>query len=215
MATWIAHMRIAEHFMKKKRSLDTNEFLVGNIGPDCGVPNENWSKFTPDTKITHWQSGDKSTIDAEEFRTIYLQSQDEKYPFYLGYYLHLLTDIEWMKLYKRKKQDPVYAEGLNSNADFIWTIKKDWYGQDHVYLQDHKESVFFTNFSKINEFPNIYFDFYPDNAFIRQVKYITDFYMQNLSIENPNREFPYLSKCEMDIFVNETIIVINDSCGIL
>ena len=47
MATWIAHMRIAEHFMKKDAALDNALFLVGNIGPDCGVPNEDWSVLRP------------------------------------------------------------------------------------------------------------------------------------------------------------------------
>ena len=53
MATWIAHMRIAEYFMNKDNRLNNIYFLVGNIGPDCGVPNEVWSKFTPDKDITH------------------------------------------------------------------------------------------------------------------------------------------------------------------
>jgi len=213
MATWIAHMRIAEHFMKKNESLNNTEFLVGNIGPDCGVPNDDWSQFTPDTKITHWHAGEewqKDTIDAEGFKYSYLQSKDDKYPFYMGYYLHLLTDIEWIKLFNRKKQEPIYSEGLDSDPNFIWTIKKDWYGQDRVYLQEHKESVFFTMFSKITDFPNIYFDFYPDNAFIRQIKYISEYYLKGFMEEDPNREFPYLSKDEMDAFVNDTIPILED-----
>lgn len=210
MATWIAHMRIAEHFMKKNESLNNVEFLVGNIGPDCGVPNDDWSRFTPDTKTTHWQTGDKSTIDAEAFKRAYLRKKDVKYPFYLGYYFHLLTDIEWMKLYEQKQQEPLYAEGLKADENFIWTIKKDWYGQDRVYLQEHRESIFFTKFSTINEFQNIYLDFYPENAFIRQIKYITEYYLQGIEKENPNREFPFLSKAEMDTFVDDTILFLSD-----
>jgi len=85
MATWIAHMRIAEYFMDNYASLNNTAFLVGNIGPDCGVPNNDWSQFTPDGNITHWKTGDKSTIDAEGFRRIYLQAKYEKYPFFMGY----------------------------------------------------------------------------------------------------------------------------------
>lgn len=212
MATWIAHMRIAEYFMQNNSLLNNEMFLVGNIGPDCGVPNEDWSHFTPDTSITHWKTGEKkTTIDADGFKQSYLQSKDEKYPFYLGYYFHLVTDIEWAKLFERKKQEPLYADGLNADSKFIWTIKKDWYGQDHVYLQEHKESIFFTEFSKIDEFPNVYFDFYPDNAFTRQIKYITNFYLQ--ANENPNRLFPFLSKSEMDDFVRNTInVLVNTLC---
>lgn len=209
MATWMAHIRIAEYFMANNPSLNNEAFLVGNIGPDCGVPNEDWSEFTPDPSITHWKTGEsKSTIDAESFRREYLQSKDEKYPFYLGYYFHLLTDIEWVKLYEQKQQEPLYSEGLNKDKNFIWTIKKDWYGQDHIYLQEHKESVFYTMFSKIDEFPNLYFDFYPDNAFIRQIKHITKFYLE--AEENADREFPFLSKDEMNNFVYGTINLLTD-----
>lgn len=207
MATWIAHMRIAEYFMKNCASLNSNAFLVGNIAPDCGVPNEDWSHFTPDANITHWKTGEnKLTIDADAFKQSYLQIKDESYPFFLGYYFHLLTDIEWAKLYERKKQDPLYAEGLVADKKFIWTIKKDWYGQDHVYLQEHKESVFYTAFSKIDDFPNVYFNFYPDDAFIRKIRYITDFYLK--ANENPNRDFPFLSKAEMNAFVENTINIL-------
>ena len=39
-------MRIAEHFMNINTNLNNKEFFVGNIGPDCGVPNEDWSQIT-------------------------------------------------------------------------------------------------------------------------------------------------------------------------
>lgn len=208
MATWIAHMRIAEHFMQKYEILNNEKFLVGNIGPDCGVPNEDWSDFTPNKQVTHWRSKDNTYIDADDFKNKYLKVNDEKYPFYLGYYFHLLTDIEWSKFYRRKQLEPVYYEGLKKDKNFIWTIKEDWYGQDHLYLKDHPDSIFFTVFSKIDDFDNIYFDFYPDHAFIRQIKYITDFYLSH--DENLERDFPFLSKLEMDVFVDETIKLIEN-----
>ena len=208
MATWIAHMRVAEHFMKKHTHLNNKEFLVGNIGPDCGVPNEDWSIFTPDVATTHWQRGEtKRSIDAKGFKQSYVNREDEKHPFYLGYYYHLITDIEWGKMYERKKQDSVYSDGLVADPNFIWTIKKDWYGQDHLYLQRNPDCVFFSIFSKIDSFENIYFDFYPENAFIRQIKYITEYYLSRK--EDPNRDFPFLSQSEMDDFVKSTIEVIS------
>jgi len=83
MATWIAHMRIAEHFMKLDERLDSIEFLVGNIAPDCGKPNEDWSKFTPDVSITHWKN-DGENIDAEDFKHKYIHKGETGYDFYLG-----------------------------------------------------------------------------------------------------------------------------------
>ena len=201
MATWIGLMRIADYFMKRYEMLNNAEFLVGNIAPDCGVPNEDWSVFTPGKEITHWHKKGSAEIDAEDFRQKYLQAKDEKYPFYLGYYFHLLTDIAWSEFYRRKKAEPLYAEGLAKDPKFIWTIKEDWYGQDFVFLQKNPDFVFFTVFAPIKSFANRYFDFYPAEAFSRQIGYITEFY---LSAAAENREFPYLSAVEMDSFVAET-----------
>jgi hypothetical protein len=210
MATWVSHMRIAEHFIKKDERLNHVRFLVGNIGPDCGVPNEDWSVFTPDTNVTHWKSAGSDTINAEDFKSRYLAAQcdSEKYPFYLGYYYHLLTDIEWSKFYQRKKTEAVYADGLMKDNNFIWTIKKDWYGQDHLFLQSNPDFIFYTLFAKIDTFPNEYFNFFPDNAFTDRVKYITGFYLS--AREDPDRAFPYLTKQEMDGFIDETIRTIEN-----
>lgn len=196
MATWIGHMRIADYFMKKQADLNNAEFLVGNIAPDCGVPNEDGSGYTPDKEITHWYKKGSTEIDAEDFRQKYLQVKDEKYPFYLGYYFHLLTDIAWSALYRRK-----YAALLAKDPKFIRTIKEDWYGQDFVFLQKNPNFVFFTRFAPIKSFANVYFDFYPADVFSRQIRYITDFY---LSSPAENRDFPYLSAAEMDDFVADT-----------
>ena len=118
----------------------------------------------------------------------------------------MLTDIEWSKLYKRKKLERAYAEGLQKDENFIWVIKKDWYGQDHLFLQRNPGCVFYTMFSKIDEFDNVFFDFYPKNAFIRQVRYITKFYLS--AKEDTHREFPFLTRDEMDAFVRDAIDVI-------
>ena len=201
MATWIAHMRVAEHFMNAYPELNSEAFLVGNIGPDCGVPNEDWSSFTPDKNVTHWLL-DGENIHSEDFKQKYIDNAILQ-PFYLGYYFHLITDIGWSGLYNRKKQEPLCAAGLAENKNFIWAIKKDWYGQDHVYLMEHPECVFYTVFAKIDSFENKYFDFYPPEAFTRQIKHITQFYLN--AKEDAARDFIYLSKGEMNDFVSETI----------
>ncbi len=68
---------------------------------------------------------------ADDFKHQYLKIRDHRFPFYLGYYLHLITDMEWLKLYARKKQEPIYAEGLARDKGFIWVIKKAWIGSIH------------------------------------------------------------------------------------
>jgi hypothetical protein len=39
MAAWISHRRIADHFLERIEGADRIDFIVGNIGPDCGEQN--------------------------------------------------------------------------------------------------------------------------------------------------------------------------------
>jgi hypothetical protein len=205
VATWIAHLRVAEKLLEEFDFLDVQAFLVGNIGPDSGVPNEDWSEFTPPKVISHWYNK-AGEIDPEDFRVKYLsdtfQYTDIEKSFYLGYYVHLLSDVQWGELVKKKLEDPLYGNNLKNDPEFIWVIKEDWYGQDHLYLRDNKQSIFYKEFINIKNFPNTYFDFYPPEAFTRLVNYISDFY-QNFD-ENLDRSFIYLSKEEMDAYVLDT-----------
>jgi hypothetical protein len=40
LATWVTHFRIAENLLNYGIELSREEFLVGNIGPDCGLPSK-------------------------------------------------------------------------------------------------------------------------------------------------------------------------------
>ncbi|WP_139902042.1 zinc dependent phospholipase C family protein [Clostridium thermarum] len=201
MATWISHFRIADYFLNKL-DVEKKEFIVGNIGPDCGEPNEDWSKFTPPSSVTHWTtSGKKSEIDPEAFYNRYLidskSLSKKKYSFYIGYYLHLLTDVEFTKLVAVPKFEK-YAKELEQDRNFICTMKEDWYDIDHLYLRNHPEFYAFKVFSEIEEFPNDYLDYYSQTAIIKQIKYITNFYK---SFEgNLDREYSYLTPEETEAF---------------
>ena len=205
MATWITHMRVAAHFMRLYPELNNREFLVGNIAPDGGVPNEDGIglSFTPEKAVTHFHASDTMRYDARRFAETYLQDRDERWPFYMGYYFHLLTDAAFSRWYARKRQEALYAEGLARDPAFIWEIKRDWYGQDRLYLQAHPDFVFYTMFAPIEIFPNLYFDFFPPEAFARHVRRITQFYLS--AKEDPDRAFPYLSRKEMDWLTEDAI----------
>jgi hypothetical protein len=209
MATWIAHLRIAETILNKGYDLETVPFAVGNIGPDSGVPNEDCSSFTPPKKITHWLD-DTNKINAKAFYDKYinnpsLKQDKDSYSFILGYYVHLLTDIEWSKLYTEKKKDPLYKDGLDKDPKFIWTIKKDWYGLDFLYLKNNPKSLFFTNFKDIIDAPD-YLDYFPKNAFQLKIKYIVDYYLGEN--EETKENFIYLNEKEMDDFIINTSEII-------
>ncbi|WP_035289185.1 zinc dependent phospholipase C family protein [Clostridium sp. KNHs214] len=211
MATWIAHLRVAENILKKGYNFEQKAFIVGNIGPDCGMPNEDWSNFNPPKKITHWLGEDKK-INAQGFYDKYLNSKEkekdnEAFSFKMGYYVHLLTDIEWSKLFKEKRKEPLYREGLEKDKNFIWVIKKDWYGLDYIYLEKHPEFIFNTVFKNVHKVPD-YLDYFPKGAFEKQVKYITEFYLGENEENKDN--FIYLTEDEMDKFVDDTTIIIDN-----
>ena len=56
MASWMVHLRIADILLNEIPNLSAQEFIVGNIAPDSGVPNKDWSQFTPSTTISHFRT---------------------------------------------------------------------------------------------------------------------------------------------------------------
>lgn len=203
MATWGAHIRIAEEILKFNSNLDEESFLIGNVGPDCGEPNEDWSIFSPPREVSHWLNVD-NVIDSDAFFGNYLSRPVEnknEYSFLLGYYSHLITDIEWKKMFKKKKESSTIYDRLETDKNFIWTIKEDWYDLDHLYFKKNPNSIFYQLFKDINSFPD-YLEYYPVGAIERQIKYISDFYMKYDG--NPIRDYKYLTEAEMNHFVSST-----------
>lgn len=202
MATWGAHIRIAEAILEIYSHLHTESFLVGNVGPDCGEPNADWSVFSPSKAVSHWMD-DHDKIQPEVFFENYLTQnslEPEHYSFLLGYYVHLLTDVEWVNMLRIKYEvDPIFEE-LKTNPKFIWTIKEDWYDLDHLYFKKNPHSAFHKVFKHIKAFPD-YLDFYPQGGIERQLKYISGFYADYDG--NPDREYTFLVEEEMDRFVRE------------
>lgn len=210
MATWIAHLRVAENILNNGFRFDKETFVVGNIGPDAGMPNEDWSMFSPPAEVTHWKVG--KAIEHERFwnkciKNLNPKEDFGKYSFLMGYYIHLLTDNEWSKLLQYKKGDPLYYEGLNKDENFIWIIKKDWYGLDFKYLNENPNCIFHTCFKHIKSVPD-YLDYFPSRAFEFKVRYIKDYYLGENKETKEN--FIYLSKEEMDGFVDSASVYIID-----
>ena len=216
MATWGAHIRIAEQLLQRDDSLDPVHFLVGNVGPDCGVPNEDWSAFSPPKPVSHWMD-EQGQIEPERFREAYLQyecddckwrdslsegdSDEKRRAFLLGYYAHLLTDIAWGRMYHEKKAKDPHYRPLREDKAFIWKIKEDWYDLDHLYFRNYPNGLFHSVFLKIESFPD-YLAYYPQGGIARQVRYIQQYYSQ--PERNLDREYVYLTEDEMDRFVAET-----------
>ncbi|TQR45952.1 hypothetical protein C7Y44_09615 [Paenibacillus popilliae] len=202
MATWVTHFRIAEALISRDLPVSRIDFLVGNIGPDCGLIGED-GKPTPPKEITHFMMN--RVITAESFYEQYLLDpidiSSPKGSYYLGYYFHLVTDEEWIKLANRKKKKEVFQSILNT-PEYTPLVKKDWYGHDFVYLKENKESIFWTEFQHIDEYPE-FLSFFPAGQTSQQIRNITEFYHESSIAED--HEFIYLTREDIDGFVNHTV----------
>jgi hypothetical protein len=211
MATWIVHLRIAENLLATFPGLDANQFAVGNIAPDSGMPDEKWEKFDPPAEVLHFSNGKDRpfSIDGDLlFFRKYLGKMDfsedsKRFGFLLGYFTHLATDNLWsleiaqptLKKHKTK---------FDADKDFIWEVKDDWYGLDHVYVREFPASLFWKTFLNCS-YRADYLDFLPEKNIQVRVDYIRDFYQRDDEKIRAllDRPFKYLSKANMNKFVDE------------
>ena len=48
MASWMIHLRVAQQLYRQLNIESINEFVLGNIAPDSGIPSKDGSGFIPD-----------------------------------------------------------------------------------------------------------------------------------------------------------------------
>jgi len=222
MATWGAHFRIAENILKEYQTLNRHFFAIGNIAPDCGVPNENWSSFTPPKEISHFTlikadfleiKLDKFILNDIDFYSKYLKeinlnSLKSDQSFLLGYFFHLITDNLW-NYYIMKPLKANYLNELQKNPNFIWIVKRDWYDLDKMYITEKKDSLFWTDFLEA-EYNEDFLDFLPREGILRQMEFIKIFYQISKEeyLRISKKEFVYLKKDEMDKYIQDSTQII-------
>ncbi len=210
MATWIAHLRIAENLLKSLPGLDPAQFAIGNIAPDSGIPDEKWEKFNPPPEVTHFiKPGHPvyQVADLDFYRgyVLPLQGTDQlAYSFRLGYFIHLATDNLW---YERVVL-PVrarFAYEFERRPGFIGEVKRDWYGLDFLYVRSHPEALFWQVFLKAEVRP-AGLDFLPDEALEQRVAHLRQYYQSDdeESDQMARGPFKYLAPSKMDAFVRES-----------
>ena len=205
MASWMIHLRIADKLLDKIPDLAPIEFIMGNMAPDSGVPNEDWSAFSPSTAVSHYRVDDgkgRKLIEVHRYEQDFFTPElrksynDQQYSFYLGYYTHLLTDVLWSELITW----PVREKFPSASWD---EIKEDWYDQDFLYIKKHPGFRAFRAYLGSVGFVNRYMDFFAPDAFDNRREYITSFYLQEQ--ENLDREYRYLTEEDANKFVEDAI----------
>ncbi len=216
MASWMVHLRVADRLLDRLEGITETEFIVGNIAPDSGVPNADWTAYAPSSKVSHFKScleDGSFQIDVERYLKQYFTAQKragysrEQYAFYLGYLTHLLTDLEWVSQVYQPSIARYPREYASDPHKLLWTLKKDWYDLDFLYLQKHPDFRAFRIYESAAGFVNSYMDIFAEDAFENRREYIAGFYRAGR--EDIEREYTYLTEAQADRFVEtcaETVL---------
>ncbi|HUF38508.1 MAG TPA: zinc dependent phospholipase C family protein [Anaerolineales bacterium] len=216
MGTWLSHLRIADQLLDRIAGLDPEMFAIGSIGPDSGLPDAKWENFDPPKEISHFQymEGASNCADLDFYRLHVADvpaDDTRRYSFLLGYFFHLVTDNLWLEKIWRphKAKYPDWIE--RDRAEFNTETKRDWYGQDFLYLRDHPDSFFHRVYLPA-EYDENYLDFMSPAAFAHQLDYIKTFYQRtDEGVQKLyEREYVFLTKAQMDRFVDEAVVTLGE-----
>ena len=208
MASWMVHLRIADRLLDSLPRLSAVDFVVGNIAPDSGVPNKDWSVFTPSTVVSHFRvdPSDPRTIQIPVFvERYYTPAQRARYTpaqnsFFLGYLVHLLTDQLWSAQVLPALMERFPNQGQADRLGLIQRAKEDWYDLDYKYLRQHPDFRAFRIYSGAVGYENVFMTEFAPDAFDNRRQYITAFYLEENN--HLDREYPYLNEAQMDSFVS-------------
>lgn len=219
MGTWISHLRIAENLLNHFPSLDEVTFAFGNLSPDSGIPNADWTAFDPPKEVTHFlQKGEgEHAIHDLVFYERYLANlrpdDDIKlYSFRLGYFFHLICDIIWARrIFYATKRD--FQELYDKNPrEAVGIFKDDWYGLDQLYVRDHPESLFWRVIMR-NTYPPSYLPFIKDKALHHQYAHICRYYSQQEDWWFLSIPYQYLNEKTMSRLVydsTEAVLLVHE-----
>jgi len=211
MGTWISHLRIAEYLLPHFPGLDEVTFTFGNLSPDSGIPNADWTEFDPPKEVTHFlQKGEgehaiHDLVFYEQYLTdIKPQDDIRLYSFRLGYFFHLICDIMWAKrIVTATKRD--YKELFDKDPkEAVGIVKDDWYGLDQLYVRDHPESSFW-RVIMANPDPPSDLPFVRNEALHQQYAHIRRYYSQQEDKWFLSLPYHYLNEKTMSRMVGDSI----------
>src|SRR5688572_24531331 len=211
MGTWISHLRVAEKLMGHFPELDEVPFAFGNLSPDSGIPNEDWTQFDPPKEVTHFLrrgEGEHTIHDLvyyEQYLANIKPAEDKKlYSFRLGYFFHLICDIMWAKRIGAATKRDFKELFDKSPKEAVGIIKDDWYGLDQLYVRHHTESSFW-HVIMANPDPPSYLPFVKNEALHQQYAHIRKYYSQQEDQWFLSLPYQYLNESTMSRMVNDSV----------
>lgn len=212
MATWMVHCRIADRFIDDfDGRIEPAEFVIGSVAPDCGYGvKDSAGQFDPPPYVTHWsKSGNKTDCRYKDFGKKYLRGRrnNDGYSFYLGYYVHLMTDIMWSsEMYIRSRTK--YAEEFERDRNFLKVIKHDWNDLDLKYHRDNPDMTSYKILDTVEKVRD-YLPYYEHGQLTAQIRQIADYYHSGEG-DNLDREYKYITEERVSEFVEAAVDIIKN-----
>jgi hypothetical protein len=211
MGTWISHLRIAENLLSHFPDVDEVTFTFGNLSPDSGIPNADWTEFDPPKEVTHFlhRGEEEHAIHDLLYYRQYLQDIRPKddiklYSFRLGYFFHLICDIMWARRVGAATKQQFRELFEQDRKEAVNLVKGDWYGLDQLYVRDHPEHIFWRVIMTC-PFPRSYLPFVNEQALHHQYDHIRRFYSEQEDKWFLSLPYQYLNEGTMTRVVNDSI----------
>jgi hypothetical protein len=207
LATWLAHLRIAEKVKERIPEIDLSYLMMGSIAPDSGKPDETYRNYDPPKEVTHFEvnkGGEKSKIDLDAFFEKYLAPSkiftrsDSTRSFLWGYYFHLLTDSIWVEKYLLPNRK-VYEAENHEDKDFINIMREEIYALDFIYLEQTGSDIM-KCFKEIKPDLTFFNEFEPSYIYECQQR-IAEYYEKNQY--KLGRDYKFYSLDIIEKFINE------------
>ena len=207
MASWMVHLRVADRLLEHWPDLDAEAFVLGNIAPDSGVPNADWTAFDPPKSVSHFKAypDPPDAFCGKYFNAEIKRNYSRReYAFFLGYYVHLLTDAEWVREVFAPLLRDHPEEAAEDRDRLVQAAKEDWYDLDFLYLEQHPDFRAFSIYEHTEDLDNVFMDIFSRDAFANRRRYICDFYYGN-EHGDLHRAYGWLTPEQAEAFVEQTV----------
>lgn len=211
MGTWISHLRVAENLLSYFPEVDEVTFTFGNLSPDSGIPNADWTEFDPPKEVTHFlrRGEEEHAIHDLVYYQQYLagvkpENDFHLYSFRLGYFFHLICDILWAKRIAVATKHQFRELFEKDMREAVGLVKDDWYGLDQLYVRDHPEHIFW-RVIMTQPYPRSFLPFVNEKALHHQYDHIRKYYSTQEDKWYLSIPYCYLNASTMTRIVNESI----------
>jgi hypothetical protein len=198
---------LLEHFPE----LDEVTFTFGNLSPDSGIPNADWTQFDPPKEVTHFLrrgEGEHAIHDLVFYEQYLANVRPEEniqlYSFRLGYFFHLICDILWARRIVTTTKSEFKDLFDQDYGKAVGIVKDDWYGLDQLYVRDHPESSFW-RVIMANPDPPSYLPFVKNQALHQQYAHIRKYYSAQEDKWFLSIPYQYLNETTMSRIVADSI----------